>query len=233
MSGVSVGTGLVSGTDYTTMITQLMAIEAQPQDLLKNQLATAQSQASALRQVNTSMAALASAAKAVTAATAWTAAKAASSSSAVTATAGTGAATGSLTCSVDQLASAHAVVSGQNWTSTSQAAGFASPLTVTWADNTTKDIPLDDADGNGTVSLGEAVTSINKAGVGITAAAVSTGSGYRLQVTSASTGAAKSFSLGSTGMAAGYFGVLTQGQNAKITSGGPSPNAYSVTSSSN
>src|SRR3954447_23363060 len=104
MRGVSGGNGLVSGTDYTTMITQLMAIEAQPQTLLKNQLTTAQSQASALRQVNTNFAALASPAQALTVATAWGAAKATSSSSAVTATATTSAATGSLSFSVDQLA---------------------------------------------------------------------------------------------------------------------------------
>src|SRR3954464_14491137 len=104
MSGVSLSTGLASGADYRPLITQLMEIEAQPQTLLKNQLTTAQSQASALRQVNTNFAALASAAKALTVATAWGAAKATSSSSAVTATATTGAATGSLSFSVDQLA---------------------------------------------------------------------------------------------------------------------------------
>src|SRR5215207_5355771 len=131
MSGVSVGTGLASGTDYTTLISQLMQIEAQPQTLLKNQLAATQSQANGLRQVNTGFAALASAAKALTVATAWTAAKATSSSSAVTATATTGAAAGSLTFSVDQLATPHTLVSGQNWTKATDAFGLGSPLTVT------------------------------------------------------------------------------------------------------
>jgi flagellar capping protein FliD len=41
------GTGLTSGIDYTSMISQLMQIEAQPQTLLKNQLSAAQNKPSA------------------------------------------------------------------------------------------------------------------------------------------------------------------------------------------
>jgi flagellar hook-associated protein 2 len=232
MSGVSVGTGLASGTDYTTLISQLMDIEAQPQTLLKNQLTATQNQAKGLRQINTGFAALASAAKALTVATAWTAAKATSSSSAVTATATTGAAAGSLTFSVDQLATPHTLVSGQNWTRTTDASGLGSPLTVkNTATGTTKDITLTDTDADGTVSLAEAVASINKAGAGITASAVNTGSGYRLQVTSTGTGKVSDFSLSSATLPA--FSVLAQAQDAQVTVGGTSANAYKVTSSSN
>ena len=235
MSGVSVGTGLASGTDYTTLITQLMEIEAQPQTLLKNQLTATQSQASGLRQINTNFAALANAAKALTVATAWTAAKATSSSSAVTATAATGAATGSLTFSVDQLASPHTLVSGQNWTKATDAFGLGSPLTVkNTTTGTTKDIALTDTDADGTVSLAEAVASINKAGAGISASAVNTGSGYRLQITSTATGKDSDFSLSSATMPANTFAKLTQGQNAEITVGGKGgTNAYTVSSASN
>jgi flagellar capping protein FliD len=232
MSGVSVGTGLASGTDYTTLITQLMDIEAQPQKLLQNQLTAAQNQAKGLRQVNTGFAALASAAKALTVATAWTAAKATSSSSAVTATAATGAAAGSLTFSVDQLATPHTLVSGQNWTKATDASGLGSPLTVkNTATGTTKDITLTDADADGTVSLAEAVASINKAGAGITASAVNTGSGYRLQVTSTGTGKPSDFSLSSATLPT--FSVLSQAQDAQVTVGGASANGYKVTSASN
>ncbi|WP_138735366.1 flagellar filament capping protein FliD [Modestobacter excelsi] len=234
MSGVSLSTGLASGTDYSTLITQLMEIEAQPQTLLRNQLSAAQDQAKDLRRVNTNFAALASAAKALTVASAWTAAKATSSSSAVTATAATGAAAGSLTFSVDQLASPHTLVSGQNWSKATDSFGLGSPLTVkNTTDGTTKDITLTDTDADGTVTLTEAVTSINKAGAGVTASAVNTGSGYRLQLTSTATGKASDFSVSSASMPVGTFSVLSQAQNAQITVGGTSTNAYKVTSSSN
>ena len=58
--------GLVSGMDTTTLISQLMQIEAQPQTQLKTQLASTQTDAAAYRDINTSFAALATAAGALT-----------------------------------------------------------------------------------------------------------------------------------------------------------------------
>ncbi|WP_222265383.1 flagellar filament capping protein FliD [Modestobacter marinus] len=232
MSGMSVSVGLASGTDYKSLVNQLMQIEAQPQTLLKNRLATAQSQASALRQVNTNMAALAGAAKAVTAAAAWTAAKATSSSSAVTASAATGAAPGSLTFAVDRLATAQSMVSGQNWTTSNDAFGLSSPFTVTKGGVAT-DIPLTDGNSDGTVSLAEAVSAINKADAGVTATAVNTGAGYRLQLTATATGVANGFSLSPATMTGGGFTALAAAQDAQITVGSGSAGAYSVTSGTN
>src|SRR3954467_3706653 len=97
MAGMSTGVGLASGLDYSTMISQLMQIEAQPQKLLETRLSETKVDAAAYRAVNTSLSALQSAAEALTKAAAWTPAKASSSSASVSATAAAGATTGSVT----------------------------------------------------------------------------------------------------------------------------------------
>jgi flagellar hook-associated protein 2 len=215
------GTGLTSGIDYSTMITQLMQIEAQPQNLLKTQLATVQSDASAMRQVNTAFAALGSAAQALTKAAAWNPAKATSSSTTVAASASAGAQAGSLSFSVDRLATAHSVVSARSWTSTTASFDLGSTLTISSRDAGTSfgTIEMKDADGDGTVSLADAVTAINKSPLGLTATAVNTGSGYRLQVASTATGAAKAFDITSDTQGKTAYTPTTSGQDAKITIG--------------
>jgi flagellar hook-associated protein 2 len=215
------GTGLTSGIDYSTMITQLMQIEAQPQQLLQSKLANVQSQATALRQVNTAFATLGSAAQALTKAAAWNPAKATSTSSTVSATASAGALAGSLTFSVDKLAGAHSVASSKTWTNTTDDFGLGTTLTFKNLAETSDfgHVDLVDSDADGKVSLAEAVTQINKANLGYTATAVNTGSGYQMQVTSTATGAAKSFAIVSDTEASSAYGVVSAGTDAQITIG--------------
>ena len=234
MAGVSMGTGLTSGIDYSTMITQLMQIEAQPQQLLQSKLASVQSQAGALRQVNTAFATLGSAAQALTKAAAWNPAKATSTNSAVSASASAGALAGSLTFSVDKLANAHSVASATSWTQTSDAFGLGS--TLTFSNPTTSavfgKVDLTDSDNDGKVSLAEAVSQINKSNLGYTATAVNTGSGYRLQVTTGSTGEAKIFQITSDTQAASAYNVVSKGQDAQITIGDGSSGTTPITAKS-
>ena len=201
--GISTGTGLASGIDYATMITQLMQIEAQPQTLLKNQLADTKTDAAAYRKINTALAGLSSAAQALTGDGMTSARKATSSSTTATATAGTTAVPGnSLSFSVSQLATAQVSLSAGTWTSatgdvrsaTADPAG--SPL-PTWPlavmKGTTKvgtiDLPA-------TASLNDAAAAINKSGYGLSATVVRLdGQNYKLQVTSTATGAANAFTL--------------------------------------
>src|SRR4051795_2644984 len=174
------GTGLSSGIDYSTMITQLMQIEAQPQTLLKSQLSDVQDKASALRQVNTAFAALGSAAQALTKAGAWNPAKATSTSTTVAATASAGAQPGSLSFTVNQLATAHSVVADKSWTATSDSFGLGTKLTFTSTDGKNTafgSVTPVDSDGDGKVTLADAVSAINKSGLGYTATPVNTGSG--------------------------------------------------------
>jgi flagellar hook-associated protein 2 len=217
------GTGLTSGIDYSTMITQLMQIEAQPQALLKNQLSAAQGKASALRSVNTAFASLGSAAQALTKAAAWNPAKATSSSGTVAATASAGAQAGTLSFTVDQLATNHSVVADKSWGATTDAFGLGSKLTFTSTDGKNTafgSVTPTDSDGDGTITLADAVSAINKSNLGYTATAVNTGSGgYKLQITSTATGAAKAFQITSDTEAATAYDVVATGLDAKITMG--------------
>jgi flagellar hook-associated protein 2 len=233
MAGVSMGTGLTSGIDYSSMISQLMQIEAQPQTLLKGQLTNTQTDAAAYRDINSSFAAIASAAAALTKPETWTTARATSSSTSVTATATTGAQTGSVSFTVDRLAASHSVISNatQKWATGTTLFGLGT-LTLTKSDNSTVTITPTDSDGDGTISLADAVAAINKNAPGFTASAVNTGSGYQLQVSATASGAASSFSLSGSSGTTG-FGILTQGVNAQITMGAGGPNPATITSASN
>src|SRR4051794_40312028 len=159
MAGVSMGTGLTSGIDYTTMITQLMQIESQPQTQLKTQLSSTKTDATAYRDINSAFAALGSAAQALMNPSTWGSVTATASSNAVTASAAAGAQPGIVSFTVDSLATNHTIYTGKNWTATSDGFGLGSPLTFTkTSDGSTFDIALADADGNGTVTLAEAVS---------------------------------------------------------------------------
>src|SRR3954452_12903362 len=188
MAGMSLSTGLISGMDTGTIISQLMQVEANPQTLLKTQLAATQSDAAAYRAVNTRFDALRTAAEALTQPTAWTTTKASSSSSTVTATSGSSALPGSLNFTVTQLASAHSVISptGTTWADTLASFG-AGTITIAGPKGT-KTVTVD-SNGMGTGTMAEAVAAINASNQGVTAAAVQVAPGsYRLQVTSTSTG---------------------------------------------
>jgi flagellar hook-associated protein 2 len=234
MAGMSVSTGLISGMDTGSLITQLMQVEANPQTLLKKQLSTTQSMATAYRAINTRFDALRTAAEAVQTATTWTASRATPSSTTVSATAGPAATPGAMTFSVDQLAATHAIISNQTWTMV----GAQTPATVGYGANTldvtvggvTTTLSLD-TDADGTATLAEAAAAINaKTDLGLTATTVQVSTGvYRLQVTSNKSGAAAAaFDVGGPGT----FTVVTQGVDAQLTVG-TGAGKYSVTSATN
>src|SRR4051812_19332668 len=217
MAGMSLSTGLISGMDTATIISQLMQVEANPQTLLKTQLAATQTDAAAYRAVNTRFDALRTAAEALTQSTAWATTKASSSSTTVTASSGSSALPGTLNFTVKQLASAHSMISdsGTTWADTS--ASFGSGTVTITGPKGTKAVPLD-TDGNGTATLAEAVAAINKSDQGVTAAAVQVAPGsYRLQITANGTGEPNRFSLSTdSGLT---FSAVTTGQNAKLSVG--------------
>jgi flagellar hook-associated protein 2 len=227
--------GLISGLDTASIISQMMSIAAQPQTLLKQQLVTVQTQAAAYRDVNSSMAALATAAEALTDPATWQTAKATSSSTAVTATAVSTATSGSVSFTVDQLATNHSMISSstQKW-ATATTAWTDGNLTITPSDTTKSPITVTptDLDGDGVISLADAAAAITKQAAGYTATAVNTGSGYQLQITANSTGAANAFSL-STANSVTSFGVLSQGVDAQITLGSGGSNPTTITSATN
>jgi flagellar hook-associated protein 2 len=232
------GTGLSSGIDYSTMITQLMQIEARPQTLLKSQLSDSRTSTSAYREINTAFAALSSAAQALTGDGMTSARRATSSSSAVTTSAGATAVPGnSVSFSVTALAAGQTSVSAGTWSSatgpvrTAAAAGSSSlpdwPLTVAKADGTAVgsiDLPAN-------ATLNEAAAAITKSGYGLSATVVQLDSGhFKLQVSSSATGGAAAFKLTSASDTTGSaFTTSITAQNAALDLG----NGMTATSPSN
>ena len=111
--------GLVSGLDTTSIITQLMAIEKQPQDQLKTKQTNANTLLSVYQALNTKFDALASAAQNLSHVTDWKVLKATSSGTGVSATATSAASSGALSFTVQQLSRAGAVASTGTVASTS------------------------------------------------------------------------------------------------------------------
>jgi flagellar hook-associated protein 2 len=224
MSQFSVS-GAISGLDTATLINQLMAIEGQQQQQLQTRQTNAQKAADAYDAAITSLKGLFDKASAVARTSDWNGVSATSSSTSVTAT-GTGTQGGTLTFDVTSVARAHTLISAGAVASTSSVVA-SGPLTLTASDGTQTTIDV----GGGTLS--EVVSAINGAGAGLTAAAVQTSPGnYRLQVASATTGAASSFTLAGLDGFSG-LNILSQGADAKISVGDDPDTAYEITSSSN
>ncbi|MFD2091941.1 flagellar filament capping protein FliD [Blastococcus deserti] len=229
---MSLSTGLISGMDTGTLVSQLLQAEAAPQTALKTRLGAAQMAASAYRTVNTTFAAIRAAAEALSASALTSARKAASSSTDVTATASATAVNGStVTFAVTGLAKTHRVLSVAEWGSTTanvhkKADGSAQELT--WP---IEIIDVATGTSRGSVSVGtsatlaDAVKAINdkKLGVRATAVQVETGK-YRLQLTSETSGTPGVFAVKSNNEmvadAGLQFTVNETGQNATIDLGG-------------
>jgi flagellar hook-associated protein 2 len=215
--------GLVSGLDTSTIITQLMQIESQPQTLLKNKVTAEQSAVTSLQTVNARFVALGTAADRLLKADTWKAASVTSSSSVVQASALPTAITGQVALDVTGTAAAHSRRSDEV-SGTTAVVAAATGLDFTTASGTTH---VDTSD----TSLAGVVSAINaKSGLGITAQAVQTATGiYRLQLTATKTGTANEFAVAGLTVA---DAVATQAANATVTVG-TGPGKYTVSSSSN
>ncbi|MEO6503727.1 MAG: flagellar filament capping protein FliD [Jatrophihabitantaceae bacterium] len=221
MSAFSIS-GLSSGIDTASLISQLMTVAAQPQTQLKNQLSAQQSVLTAYQAINTKLTALQAAADAVKQAGTWAATKALSSSTAVIASTTSAAASGSATTfDVIRLATAQI--------STVAAAGavVASPpngIDIIDSTGTTHHLAL--ADG----SASAVATAVNNAALGIRASVITTDSGPLLQFTSVSTGVAGAFTVNGLDTAPQ---TLVAAKDAQIAVGDPAAGGYTMSSSTN
>ncbi|TFV66293.1 hypothetical protein E4P40_25555 [Blastococcus sp. CT_GayMR20] len=226
---MSLSTGLVSGMDTGSLISQLIQAEAAPQTALKARLTATQSTASAYRTVNTTFAAVRAAAEALTSATGLTAGRKATvepTGATATATATASAIAGtSLTFTPGQIAATHTVLSNSQWTTTTTGSVRdrepAWPIEIRKADGTTVVGVIDVAPG---ASLADAVTAINKTDFGVKATIVSlSGTEHRLQLVSTKPGLDGKFIVKSateTGGAIGTgFTATKTGQNATLELG--------------
>jgi flagellar hook-associated protein 2 len=214
--------GLSSGIDTASLISQLMTVAAQPQTQLKNQLSVQQNVLTAYQAINTKLTALQAAADAVKQAGTWSATKAVSSSTAVLASTTSAAASGSAT-TFDVIRLATAQIS----TVAVSGAVVSSPTNgIDVVDSTGITHHLALTDGSATA----VANAVNNAALGVRATVVNTDSGQVLQFSAASTGASGAFSINGLNTAPT---TLVAGQDAKIAVGNPAAGGYTISSSTN
>jgi flagellar hook-associated protein 2 len=183
--------GLVSGLDTTTLINGLMAAEAVPQTILKNKATANQALVTALQGLNTKVAELATLATKTAKPDSLAAFTASSSSKDVTATTTAAALPGSIDFTVGATAQAKSGVTA------AMTAWPTSPATLTFTSAAGKAVEVTSASS----SLDDLVRAVNSSEAGVKAVKVASGKDadgavtYRLQLTSATTGAAGGFSV--------------------------------------
>jgi len=216
---ITVG-GLATGLDTNNIISQLVAIERRPLDLLQGQLTDLQATQTSVGTVGGKLASIKTAADALSTLGGVLVRKAASSNeTVVTAAAGTGASAGSVSLNVTQLALASIA---------SSATGVAAATST--ISNTTGSFKFQVGSGavqtvnvDATTTLQGFVDSINALDAGVTATAVNLGTDsspdYRLQIVSTATGSANSITVvrDDTSLA---VQTTQAGQDARFTVGG-------------
>ncbi len=208
--------GLVSGLDTATIISQLMQVEAVTQTRLKTRVTTEQSTVKSLQDLNSKLAALATAAAKLGKPGGWNPLSVTSSSDKVSVAAGSAAMSGSVSFTFGRLAEAHSLSFTSSAKLTDVVTTGGTQVRLDRLDGTTLDVET----GDGT--LAGLVKGLNAAGTGVQASTVQLDDGsYRLRVTATSTGADSSFTLknvqGNKVLLGGA--TVTAGQDAAITVG--------------
>ncbi|MEV6344521.1 flagellar filament capping protein FliD [Actinoplanes sp. NPDC051851] len=233
MSSSSVD-GLVSGLQTTSMIAQLMQVEAAPQTRLKTKVATAENTVAAYQSVNTKLAAMTTAGSSLSSLSSWRQVKATSSSTSVSATATSSLTSAAGATTFDVISTAKTQVTTTQYAagstditdgsgSISIILGSGTPVTI---DNLTDTTPA-----------GIAFAINSASGAGVRAGVVTTSNGDSvLQLTSMKPGTANAFTI--TGLS-GTANVVSAAADAKIRVGSVDSNgdltagSYEVTSNSN
>lgn len=190
--------GLGSGLDINSLVSQLVSSESKPLTLLKAQEKTVNAKISAYGQLSSALANLQNSVKGLSATNLGAVTATAPTGSGVTASAGSGAVPGNYTLVVSQLAQPHKLVSpGQASATVSLGAGTLSiavaggaPVVLAPASN----------------SLNDLRDAINAAGLAVSASIVSDGSasGQRLVISGKDSGATKTITLTGTGALAAF-----------------------------
>ncbi len=210
-------TGLASGLDTASIVSQLMQLEALPQSRLKTQLSSEQSSVKSLQELNAKLAALVTEAGKLAGTTGWSPVKVSTSDPAVAVTGSEGAVPANLSLTVTSLAKAHQVRFAPAAAADTVA---SSSIRIDFADASMTDVTLDLSRS----TLDGVVAALNGSGTGVRASKVDVGGGqFGLIVTSTATGAASRFSIGNAdgsplGIGAGT--VVASGSDASATIGG-------------
>lgn len=185
---ISSGTGLVSGTDYSTLISDLMSVAEKPLTLLKSKSSAYNVTLSAYSSLSSNLSGLKSAMDTLASSSGGFNLLAASSSNetAVTVKAASGAATGSYSVTVNQLATEQKLKSTTFGAAEAVGAGT---LTLTGGGKST-DITVGSTD-----TIADVAAAINKANAGVTASVVTNGSNRVLMLKANDTGASNAFTI--------------------------------------
>ena len=227
MGGFSVD-GLVTGLDTSTIISQLMQVERNPQVRLQQRQSDIEAVVDAYKALNSRFGSLRESADELSSTLDWRNKSVQSSDEYVVSASVTGgAAVGSISFTVDNLAASHSLISANTVVGKDAIVADGGDFTVAGVTITAADY------GDG--SLEEVVAAINNSDAEVAASAIQVSPGnYRLALTSLTSGAAGEFVVGGTGLSTGLgtFGVVTQGTDAQVTVG-DGPSAYTVTSDKN
>lgn len=181
--------GLVSGLDTATIISQLMQLEAIPQSKLKGQLSSVKTSLSSLQTINSMVAGIAAKAKELAEVDNWSALQATSSLPAVSATASAGATPGQWSVQVDRVATTHRLRFDTPADLDEVVVPGGGSITITVGGNTSQ---VDVGDG----TLASVVGALNASGTPVFASTIRLDDGrHRLVVQSRETGEASRFTL--------------------------------------
>lgn len=193
--------GIGSQLDANGIITQLVALEKQPLQVLQAKAATVQARISAFGQIKAQFSALNDVVSRIAASSAWVSRSASSSNtSAATITATTSAAPTSFTLDVDQLAQAQSVSSATIAAGAAVGAGTLTLRQGSWdAAGTTFTPATGKSDVAITITASDTVSTvaakINSANAGVTATAFNDGTNDRLLIKSSATGVSGGFRI--------------------------------------
>ncbi|UUX94869.1 flagellar filament capping protein FliD [Aquabacterium sp. J223] len=197
-------TGLGSGLDVETIVSQLVALERKPITQLQTQKTELDTQVSSFGKVQSMLSTLRDAARTLTDASTWRAATAGvSDETVVKATATSGAPIGSYNITVARLAAAQAVTSAAFASATASIGEGTITIDIgRWTDGTPPSFtprstppPVAVTIGPGDNTLEKIRDKINAAGAGVTATIVRDVTGARLSIRSAETGLENGFRI--------------------------------------
>lgn len=215
MANAVEGLGTVN---VSSLVSQLMQVESQPRNILARQRDSVNQTQTAWQSLNTNLASLRTAAekmvgvKTLLSTPAWSVSSVTSSSTGVAGTASSGALNGSYAIDVTQLAATHRLLFGSAVPSTTTAA-TGSSIDIT-QNGTTTTLALTD-----TTLAGVAAAINAKTDLGVRAALINTGAGYRLQLSSSSSGATGAFTVSGLTPDIGTPTITATGADAQIRFG--------------
>lgn len=206
----------VSGIDTDSIVTQMLAVERRPQDMMKAKVAAMTRAQNAWQAIADKLVAVKTATDALSSIGAAAKLRTVTSSnpSAVGVRTIGGGANASSTVEVTSLAAAHSVLASDTFSAATDSVG-ARTLTLTTSTGTTATVSSTDG------TLSGLATAVNNANLGMSAKVLQTSPGvYQLSITANATGAAGAFSATGTGWTS--ISTVRQGANAQFTVDGVS-----------